>query len=872
MSSVHISQLMVIRTAIVLVVMAVAVIGAREAQALSLPEAYTVTTTVDDPTLATCDLIGSGQCSLRAAIIAANAHVSDQGPDVIRFGIAPYGIQTITLSATYGELPVLSGPTTVDGTTQLLDANTSGCIDTLGSPCIRIDGVNTTGGGLLPNAPGTTVEGLAIYGFAHAGAIVVLSDGDGTVIVRNFLGTPDGVVPGGDSYDGVFVDSGATGVTIGGSSALERNVISGNNQVGVYLRGDENVVKGNYIGTNKDGSAALANMVGVYAQGNDNSIGEPGVGNLISGNGVNTFMPAVWVQTGMDNKIVGNLIGTNAAGDDSIQNATGVLVDMGAQNTTIGGSTPGARNVISGNTQVGVHTNNDIGTKVQGNDIGTNAAGSAAVPNLYGILVENSSAVQIGGTAAERNVISGNVAQGIFLKGANPDQPTAIQGNYIGLNASGTAAIANAGSGILVGGDTPAVDFEDTEISHNVISGNALDGIRIDPWTDSDVSGTHIGYNIIGLNAAGTDAVPNAGVGVRITTEHGGNASNNDIGDRFQDGVRNVISGNTGDGIQLLGPGTYFNEVLDAYIGTDAAGSSAIGNGGSGVHIYSGAERIDILRSTIAGNAAGIEIANDSTRNDIGGNYIGTNAALKSGLGNASYGIHVVGSDNQIGATAFTGNVIRNNGAAGVHIQGLASLHNKLSENLINNNVSLGIDLVDGANANQATPVLALADASSSTDTHIVGTLTSTASTAFHIEFFASPTCDQPGTGEGRDFLGSDSATTSPGGVATINSSVPRATGGQSITATATDPAGNTSEFSNCVTATGPTPEAGDADCDGDVDIDDVLAALEDAADVEEAPCHGLTDVDCDGDVTGNDALRILLFVGGTKPAPTGCV
>ncbi len=337
--------------------------------------------------------------------------------------------------------------------------------------------------------------------------------------------------------------------------------------------------------------------------------------------------------------------------------------------------------------------------------------------------------------------------------------------------------------------------------------------------------------------------------------------------------------------MELVGNHVYFNEILDALIGTNGAGSAAIGNGGAGVRIHAEADETDILSSTIVGNAVGIEIMDGSTRNEVTGNYIGTNAALNTGLGNTGFGIHLMGADTTIGSTGF-GNVIRNNGAAGVAIQGLTSFHNNLSENSIDNNTGLGIDLIDGANASQAVPALALADSTNGADTQIVGTLTSLPSTAFHIEFFASPNCDPSGSGEGRDFIGSDDVTSSGAGLATINKTVSVATGTQSITATATDPAGNTSEFSNCVTASGPlvtpspTPtaspappnKAGDADCDDDVDIDDVIAALEDAAGVEEAPCHSLANVDCDGDVDGNDALRILLFVGGTpKRPPIGC-
>jgi titin len=162
-------------------------------------------------------------------------------------------------------------------------------------------------------------------------------------------------------------------------SALERNVIRENN-TGIQINTVDNDVLGNYIGTDASGSADLGNITGIDLLASGNRIGGTGAldGNLISGNDV----VGISIPVGSGNQIAGNYIGTNAAGTAALPNTTGITVTTAASNNTIGGSTAATRNIISGNTTgVRIVAGGTTGNVVLGNYIGVNAAGAAALPN-----------------------------------------------------------------------------------------------------------------------------------------------------------------------------------------------------------------------------------------------------------------------------------------------------------------------------------------------------------------------------------------------------------------------------------------------------------------------------------------------------------
>ncbi len=321
--------------------------------------------------------------------------------------------------------------------------------------------------------------------------------------------------------------------------------------------------------------------------------------------------------------------------------------------------------------------------------------------------------------------------------------------------------------------------------------------------------------NIIGLDDEGTDAVPNALDGIAILQ-----SSTNTIGGDSA-AERNVISGNGGQGVYLGDIPLPTNNVISGnYIGTDVTGELDRGNTGDGV-------RVDQAVSTtvggtsaaegnlISGNNQGGVRVNDSTSNSnvIKSNMIGTDDDGVDPLPNTSYGVWIrnAATNTTVGSVG-DGNQIWFNGGDGVRIASDAGNGHSIRGNSIRSNDELGIDLNDdgitgndlddgdgGPNNQQNYPFLS--DVSTSASTTIAGTLNSTPNTTFDLDFYSSPSCDPTGFGEGATHLGSDDVTTDGNGDVAGGFSIiltPTVAEGEFITATATDPSGNTSEFSQC--------------------------------------------------------------------------
>ncbi len=267
------------------------------------------------------------------------------------------------------------------------------------------------------------------------------------------------------------------------------------------------------------------------------------------------------------------------------------------------------------------------------------------------------------------------------------------------------------------------------------------------------------------------------------------------------------------------------------FIGTDAAGTAALANAEAGVLINGLGNLIGgtaiTARNVISGNGGfGIEMNSvQASNNTIQGNFIGTDMSGTTPVGNNRGGVRTLGSamNNTIGGTVpGAANIIANNAGSGVNIFG--GLNNAVLGNSIFSNGVLGIDLSDdgvvtpndmcdgdgGANNLQNFPVLTSAT-SGGGNTNIVGTLNSTPVTNFRIEFFSSAACDPSGNGEGQTFIGFTNVST-PAAVCDVAINVNFAIAvpvGNVITATATDPSNNTSEFSRCrtVIALGPVSD-----------------------------------------------------------------
>ncbi len=451
------------------------------------------------------------------------------------------------------------------------------------------------------------------------------------------------------------------------------------------------------------------------------------------------------IETGGGNVIEHNWIGitfNNLPGS----NGNGIFINN-SPNNTIGGTTSAKRNVISNNNNNGIAIvgGSATGNLVQGNYIGTDKAGTADMGNTgAGVNINGAPNNTIGGTGSGTfNVISANKAYGIFIIGSGATG-NLIQGNFIGTNAFGNASLGNTFDGILIS-DAPTNTIGGLLAGKNIISGNKRHGVII---SGSGAIGNQVQSNYIGIDLAGTSAISNTFDGIKIEE-----APTNTIGSTIAAGA-NIISGNGEYGISLSGTG--------------------------------------------------------ATGNVIQGNYIGTDVWSTGSLGNASQGIFVGSSNNTIGGSVgYAPNTIANNGGIGIFV--VSGTGNRISRNAIYNNGSLGIDLSPanvtpndlgdpdtGANNLQNFPTLTSAT-NDSIRTNVNGMLNSTSSTLFTLEFFNTVSCDASGYGEGAVFLGSKDVTTNGSGNASFAfvSPVP-VTLGSSVTATATDPSGNTSEFSQC--------------------------------------------------------------------------
>ncbi len=306
--------------------------------------------------------------------------------------------------------------------------------------------------------------------------------------------------------------------------------------------GSDNLVQGNMIGTDITGTQSLPNGnegIGLSGGAGYNTIGgtEAGAGNVISGNGSSSGIDscALYLSANGNNLVQGNLIGTDITGTQSIPNIEGIVV--ASSSNTIGGTTAGAGNVVSGSSSsnsagIVVSSNNNL---LQGNIIGTSAAGNAALANYQGVVVQ-SSGNTIGGTeAGAGNLISGNTWGGLILNGGD----NLVQGNDIGTDVTGSVSIPNGFlsyyyvGGIDIFSNSNTIGGTTTGAG-NVISGNGSDGVDIVGTSDNLLEG-----NLIGVGANGTEPLGNGGGGV--SAFYG--ATYNTIGGTAA-GAANVIANN----------------------------------------------------------------------------------------------------------------------------------------------------------------------------------------------------------------------------------------------------------------------------------------------------------------------------------------
>jgi parallel beta-helix repeat protein len=287
----------------------------------------------------------------------------------------------------------------------------------------------------------------------------------------------------------------------------------------------------------------------------------------------------------------------------------------------------------------GIVLNSNPGNVLECNFIGTDATGTVALGNDgTGVLIKNSTSNRVGGATPEtRNLISANHTDGLAIVGYLASHNT-VAGNFIGTDVTGAAALGNRQLGVYIR-EAPANMIGGLESgARNIISGNSWDGIHIHPFS---AQGNTVAGNYIGTDLTGIEPLGNGGTGIVISQ-----ASNNTIGGTTV-AARNVVSSNGRDGVYLFE--SHNNTVAGNYIGVNTLGTGNLGNQWSGVSLY-------MASYNIIGGAT-LEAQNVIAGNQDYGIYIyGTRS-----IGN-SYADNILGTD-------VTGAVLLSNGIGDIELE-----------------------------------------------------------------------------------------------------------------------------------------------------------------------------------------------------------
>jgi len=400
-----------------------------------------------------------------------------------------------------------------------------------------------------------------------------------------------------------------------------------------------------------------------------------GSGSTIRGLAVGRFDSGIFLNGATTCTIEGNFIGTDPTGTIARPNANeGIGLNVAVGNL-IGGSTPAARNVISGNNSAGTLLRNagitvsfgsDMNT-IQGNFIGVDSTGAVALGNVHGVASFGSAHTMIGGTtAAERNVISGNSGSGIFLSSADE---SIVRGNFVGTDVTGTKAVGNAEFGVIVGDSTGNMIGGAATGAGNVISANGFHGVGLGVGTTgSVVEGNHIGTDVTGTMLLG-----NTLRGVLIA-----DSSDNRIGGTDPN-AGNLIMGNGADGVllrnntadpignQILGNSIFANGGLGIALATDGPDTNDAGDGDTGPNdhqnypaldtpMFPGGSSVSGTLDSTPGRTYRIEVfANTGCDPTLYGEGEGFVGAVTTGAADGSGHVaFVVDFGQTIGATALT--------------------------------------------------------------------------------------------------------------------------------------------------------------------------------------------------------------------------
>ncbi len=374
---------------------------------------------------------------------------------------------------------------------------------------IQIQGSGNVIGGDRSVGRGPVGQGNVVSGNTSSG-IMISGDGGGgaarNVVVGNFIGTDaSGTRAMGNGVDGMWVQKAANN-RIGGPEVRDRNIVSGNGWSGIMLAGKatENLVEGNFVGTDVTGSFAVGNLhrgihlgLGAFA----NVIR----GNLVSGNP--DWAMAIEDHGSSYNAVLGNRIGTDATGTRAIPNGgLGVLLNAGVSGfNRVGGIRPEERNLVSGNLQGGIVVMTR-GNLIRGNYVGTDVTGRNPLGNGEdGVRLSSSGNILGGAVPEEANVIAANGSFGVSASGDH----SVILGNHIGTDPTGLTAMGNARSGVSLGGRHSIV--QGNVIAHTMTSAGfgSGSGVSVGPELDCTIRRNSIHHNAgAGIESAAEPPAP----------------------------------------------------------------------------------------------------------------------------------------------------------------------------------------------------------------------------------------------------------------------------------------------------------------------------------------------------------------------------
>lgn len=712
------------------------------------------------------------------------------------------GRSDVAILRNNGAIDVLAGPDPADRPATASDAGAL-----LKEFAVAPKGVERIVAVNVSSRPGTDLAGLDRAGRS----LSILEGGDiakaepAEPVAYDVTGSPVAILPmrlNADAIDDLVVLADGSPVPVVMTSARLRAVFTVTN-------------------TNDSGSGSLRDAI----QQANGSSGSDSISFNIPGPGPHTILlssplPVISETLDLDASTEPDFAGTPIVVINGTGAGTAHGIDtFGTTSTKIRGFV--VRNFVSG---AGVLINSSTGAVVEGCYLGTTETGTVAAANMNGISISGSGTATVGGTtAAARNVLSGNTAQGIAIFTSNG---TLVNGNYIGVTSGGNAALGNGFNGVEINESTMTTIGDGTAGAANVISGNTAGGSLSNGlyvhggMTDS----TLVSGNIIGLGSNGSTIVGNGANGVLNDAPNslvGGMAANN----------RNVISGNVESGVRVESSSS--GAIVGGnYIGLDVSGTLPRSNGNDGVWLAGGGFGtvggfMPGQGNVISGNGfAGVKVSGGFNQL-VAGNLIGRDEGDSIPVPNSSDGVRIAGGAS-VGVIL---NTISGNSGNGVGVTG--GLEIEIAENAMSLNNQLGIDLnIDGVTANDAGdadtgpgdlqnfPIVTSAVTDGGVTT-VMGTFNSTPLTDYRLLFYISSSCDGSGNGEGLIYAGNILVSTDSMGDAPYSFNLDvAAAGGQLITATASELgfpgrggkvlgaqggpmiAVNSSEFSPCFVAT----------------------------------------------------------------------